>query len=81
MEQANAVKGEGIIQEVDVLTLIRDIGTKNKVAQAKILQYLETIISDPEDYKAARKFILDELNGLTRAYVRATFGNVDSLIR
>jgi hypothetical protein len=73
--------GEGIFQEVDVLKLIRIIGTKNKVAQAKILQKLETVISDPEDYAEVRKFVLDELNGLTRAYVKATFGDIEFLIR
>ena len=73
--------GEGLFQEVDVLELIRIIGSKNKVAQAKILQKLETVITDPKEYAEVRKFILDELNGLTRAYVKATFGNIEFLIR
>ena len=72
---------EGVFQEVDILSLIKIIGTKNKVSQAKILQELEKYIHDPEDYKLARKFILDELNNLTRAYVKATFGNIEFLIR
>jgi len=74
-------KGEGVFQEVDVLELIRTIGTKNKVAQAKILQKLETVITDPQEYAEVRKFILDELNNLTRAYVKATFGNIEFLIK
>jgi hypothetical protein len=74
-------KGQGVFQEVDVLQLIQIIGTKNKVAQAKILQKLETVIDDPEDYAEVRKFILDELNGLTRSFVKATFGNIEFLIR
>jgi hypothetical protein len=74
-------KGEGVFQEVDVMSLIRVIGNKNKVTQAKILQKLETVISDPDDYAEVRKFILDELNGLTRAFVKATFGNIEFLIK
>ena len=75
-------KGEGVlVQEVEVIRLIRDIGKKNKVSQAKILQKLETVITDPKEYAEIRKFILDELNGLTRSYVRSTFGDIDSLIK
>jgi hypothetical protein len=76
-----ANQGEGVFQEVDILALIKIIGTKNKVSQAKILQELEKYIHDPEDYKLVRKFILDELNNLTRAYVKATFGNIEFLIK
>lgn len=74
-------KGEGIFQEVDVLDVIRSIGTKSKVSQAKILQKLETVITDPDEYAEVRKFILDELNGLTRAFVKTTFGNIEFLIK
>jgi hypothetical protein len=74
-------QGEGIFQEVDVLHLIRVIGTKNKVVQAKLLQKLETVIEDPEDYAEVRKLVLDELNGLTRTFVKETFGNIEFLIK
>lgn len=75
-------RGEGtVVQEVDVLELIRIIGRKNKVAQAKILQKLETVIVDPQEYQEIRKFILDELNNLTRQYVKATFGDIEFLIK
>ena len=73
-------KGEGVFQEVDVIDLIKRIGTRNKVVQAKILQELEKVIKDPEDYARIRKFILDELNGLTRSFVKSTFGNIEFLI-
>jgi len=73
-------KGEGVFQEVDVLKLIRTIGTKNKVTQAKILQKLETVIS-PDEYPEVRKFVLDEINNLTRAIVKATFGDIEYLIK
>lgn len=74
-------KGEGLFQEVDVLEVIRNIGTKNKVAQAKILQKLEMSITDPEEYAEIRKFVLDELNNLTRAFVKSVFGNIEFLIK
>lgn len=74
-------KGEGVFQEVDVIELIKIIGRRNKVTQAKILQKLETVIDDPREYAEVRKFVLDELNNLTRAYVNATFGDIEFLIR
>lgn len=73
-------RGEGLFQEVDVITLIRKISTRNKVAQAKILQKVETVV-DPSDYPELRKFILDEMNGLTRSFVREAFGNLETLIK
>ncbi len=76
-------KGEGteLFQEVEVLQLIREIGTKSKKAQAKILQRLEQVIDDPEEYQEIRKFVLDEINDLARAFVKATFGNIEFLIK
>lgn len=75
-------KGEGtVVQEVDVLELIKTIGRKNKVTQAKILQRLEMVITDPKEYQETRKFILDELNNLTRQFVKATFGDIEFLIK
>jgi len=73
--------GDGLFQEVDVLNIIRKIGRKNKVAQAKILQKLESVIPDREEYAEVRKFVLDELNGLTRAVVKDIFGDVEFLIK
>ena len=70
-----------LVQEVDVLTLLKTIGTRNKVVQAKLLQKLEQVIQDPEDYAEVRKFVLDELNGLTRAFVKEVFGNIEYLIK
>lgn len=74
-------KGEGVFQEVDVIKLIKIIGRKNKVVQAKILQKLEVVITDPKEYAEVRKFILDELNGLTRTFVNTTFGDIEFLIK
>lgn len=77
----NSGKGEGLFQEVDVIQLIKIIGKKNKQCQAKILQKLETVITDPEEYAEVRKFVLDEISNLTRAFVNATFGDIEFLIK
>lgn len=74
-------KGEGIYQEVDVINLIRTIGKSSKATQAKILQRLEPLIDDEQDYAEIRKFILDEINGLTRKFVKTTFGEIEFLIK
>lgn len=71
-----------IFQEVDILQVIKRIGTLNKRTQAKILQRLEQSMDlDKEDYKEIRKFILDELNGLTRSIVREVFGNIEYMLK
>ncbi len=77
-----AKRGEGLLfQEVDVLSVIETIGTRSKVSQAKILQRLESVITDPKEYAELRHFILDEINDLTRAFVKETFGNIEFLIK
>lgn len=74
-------KGEGVYQEVEVFSLLEKIGTKNKVTQAIILQALEEVIDDPQDFQKVRKIVLDELNNLTRHFVKTTFGNIEFLIK
>lgn len=76
-------KGEGteVFQEVEIISLIAKIGSSSKKTQAKILQKLEEVIQDPEDYQEVRKFVLDEINNLTRAFVKATFGDIEFLIK
>jgi hypothetical protein len=73
-------KGEGFFQEVDVLTVIKTVGKKSKVSQAKILQKLETVVP-PEEFSAVRTLVLDEINDLTRTFVRSTFGDIEYLIK
>ena len=68
---------EKIFQEVDILTVLHEIGTKNKVLQAKVLQELEKYVKNPEEFKILRKFILDEQNSYTRSIVRLIFGDVE----
>jgi len=72
--------GEGLFQEVNVLTVVKTVGKKSKVTQAKILQKLEEVVP-PEDYPAVRTLILDEINNLTRSFVKATFGEIEYLIK
>lgn len=74
-------KGEGFFQEVEVLSLVRTIGSKSKATQAILLAELEEVIEDPQDFARIRKLILDEINNLTRAFVKATFGNIEFLIK
>lgn len=68
---------EKVFQEIDVLDLIREIGTKNKTLNAKVLQELEKYVKDNDDFLELRKFILDEQNSYTRSIVRLIFGDIE----
>lgn len=70
-----------ITQEVDPLKILRQVGRKNKRTQAVILQEIEKVLS-PEsmEYQNIRKVVLDELNSLTRSYVRSVFGDIEFMI-
>lgn len=72
MEQDNKV-----FQEVDMLSVLREIGSRNKVLNAKVLQELEKHISDKDGFSEVRKFILDEQNSYTRNIVRLIFGEIE----
>lgn len=66
-----------VIQEVDILTVLREVGSRNKVLQAKVLQELEKYVTDKEQYAQLRKFILDEQNAYTRSIIRLIFGDIE----
>lgn len=68
-----------IFQQVDVFSLIKEIGVKNKVHQAKILQALELEITDKKKFSEIRKYFLDEQNSYTRSIVRLIFGDIEFL--
>ena len=71
-----------IFQEVNVLSVIRQIGTLNKRTQARILQRVElSLDKDSKDYQELRKFILDEINGYTRSVVREIFGDIEYMMK
>ena len=70
-----------IVQEVDPLEVIRDIGKKNKRLQAKLLQRIELHIDrNSPEYADLRKFILDETSGFTRSILKDIFGDIEFLL-
>ncbi len=66
-----------IMQEVDIFDVLKEISSKNKVLQAKVLQELEKYVTDRDDFTALRKFILDEQNSYTRSVIRLIFGDIE----
>jgi len=71
-----------VIQEIQVLDIVKYIARKNKKLQAILLQKLEETI-DPEagGYTEFRKLILDETSNFSRAIVRQVFGDIEVLIK
>lgn len=72
-------RDERIFQEIDVLTVLKEVASKNKTLQAKVLQELEKYIKDQDQFSQIRKFILDEQNSYTRSIVRLIFGDIEFL--
>lgn len=73
-------KGQ-VVQEIDTLEIVSNIGRENKRFQAIFLQKLEEIIpKDSPQYLLIRKMFLDESSNYTRATVREIFGDIDYLI-
>lgn len=71
-----------IIQEVDLMDVIKTVGKKNKKLQAKLLQEIEKHVDrNSEEYEQLRKFILDEINGYTRSVIRDIFGDIEYMIK
>jgi len=69
------------IQEVDILSVIGQVGKRNKKIQAKILQELEKHLDrNSSEYDELRKFVLDEVNGYTRSIMRDIFGDIEYMI-
>jgi hypothetical protein len=66
-----------VFQEVDLISVLREIGSKNKTLNARVLQELEKHITDKEEFKAVRSFVLDEQNSYTRSVVRLIFGDIE----
>ncbi len=70
-----------VIQELDVLEIIRSVGKKNKRLQAILLQEVEKVVDkDSPEFEPIRKAILDETNNYTRSIIRIIFGDVEYLI-
>lgn len=70
------------IQEVDILSVISTVGRRNKKVQARLLQEIEKYVDKGSpDFDELRKFILDEINGYTRAVMRDIFGDIEFMIK
>lgn len=70
-----------VVQEVDILSIIRDVGKRNKKLQAKLLQEIErNIDKNSLEFEELRKFVLDEINGYTRSIMRDIFGDIEFMI-
>jgi len=76
------MSNNGVIQEVDVLEIIRNVGKRNKRLQAVLLSAIEeTVGKNTPEFSKFRKLILDETNGFTRAVVRDVFGDIEYMLR
>ncbi len=70
-----------IVQELDVLDVIKNVGKKNKRLQAILLQEVEKLVDkDSPEFEILRKAILDETNNYTRSVIRSIFGDIEYLI-
>lgn len=71
-----------VVQEVDILSIIRLTGKRNKKLQARLLQEIEKHMDkNTGDYDELRKFILDEVNSYTRAIMRDIFGDIEFMMK
>ena len=68
---------EKVFQEVDVLEILGEIGSRNKTLNAMVLTELEKYVKDGDEFMHLRKFILDEQNSYTRSIVRLIFGDIE----
>lgn len=67
-----------IIQGLNIIELVSDIGRKNKRNQATLLSQIEIILgSETENYLKIRKLILDSTNSYTRSIVKDIFGDIE----
>jgi len=74
------MSGTNVIQEVDILDILRNIGRRKKKLQAILLQELETIINkESPEYGKMRKVIMDETSEYARSVVRSIFGDIEVL--
>lgn len=71
-----------VVQEVDILGMIRTVGKRNKRLQAIILSEAETLFGkDTPAFSKFRKLVLDQTNEFTREVVRDVFGDIEYLLR
>lgn len=71
-----------VIQEINVLDIVRNVGKRNKRLQAVLLSAGEEAIGkNTPEFSRFRKLVLDETNGFTRAVVRDVFGDIEYMLR
>lgn len=71
-----------VVQEVDIVDIIKSVGKRNKKVQAILLQEIEKHIDKGSPgYNELRKFILDEVNNYTRSIMRDIFGDIEYMIK
>ena len=71
-----------VIQEINVLDIVRDAGKKNKRLQAVLLSEIEMILGkESKEYQQYRNLVLDETNSFTRSVIRSIFGDIEYLVR
>ena len=71
-----------VIQEVNVLDIVRNVGKRNKRLQAVLLSAGEAVMGkNTAEFSRFRKLVLDETNGFTRAVIRDVFGDIEYLLR
>lgn len=66
-----------IVEGFDILDTTKLLALSSKKAQAKILAELELLIPDSEQFKFARKVVLDATNDFVRDVIKNLFGEVD----
>lgn len=72
------MSGLNVIQQVDILDILKSIGKKKKKLQAILLQELETVIpKESPEYNKMRKVVLDETSDYARAIVKSIFGDIE----
>jgi hypothetical protein len=69
-------RGTGeVIVGLDLLDVVGFVSRKNKKYQALMLQEIEEICSNHDEFLKIRKVILDGQNSYTRSVLRVIFGN------
>ena len=66
-----------ILKEVDVMDLVAFLDRKNRKFQATLLADLEKTITNPAEYRLARKAVLDSSNNFLRLVIKTVFGEIE----
>ena len=71
-----------VVEGVDILSMIRNVGKRNKRLQAVLLSAIEEAVGkNSPEFSKFRKLVLDETNGFTRSIVRDVFGDIEYMLR